>query len=289
MKTAAHPLRRGRERDGRARDGDASSARRSARRGSTCRSSSSASRGRRVYSASETAREEFPDLDLTIRGAISIARRLQDPLAELVKVDPKIDRRRAVPARRLAARAEEAPRRGRRLGREPGRREPEHRLAAPPRARLGDRAGARRRRSSTRREKKGLFTSRDELLEVPRFSKKTFEQAAGFLRIAGRRQPARQHRRPPRALRGARSASRGSSAKELADLARAGRRTREGGRASCRTRSAPSRSTTSCSELEKPGRDPRETLRPVLVPRRDDPRAQGPRGRGWSAPASSRT
>ena len=45
--------------------------------------------GASVYSASEIARQEFPDLDLTVRGAISIARRLQDPLAELVKVDPK--------------------------------------------------------------------------------------------------------------------------------------------------------------------------------------------------------
>ena len=45
--------------------------------------------GASVYSASETAREEFPQLDVTVRGAISIARRLQDPLAELVKIDPK--------------------------------------------------------------------------------------------------------------------------------------------------------------------------------------------------------
>jgi len=45
--------------------------------------------GASVYSASETARAEFPDLDVTVRGAISIARRLQDPLAELVKIDPK--------------------------------------------------------------------------------------------------------------------------------------------------------------------------------------------------------
>ena len=45
--------------------------------------------GASVYSASEVAREEFPDLDVTVRGAISIARRLQDPLAELVKIDPK--------------------------------------------------------------------------------------------------------------------------------------------------------------------------------------------------------
>jgi uncharacterized protein len=45
--------------------------------------------GASVYSASDIARQEFPDLDVTIRGAISIARRLQDPLAELVKIDPK--------------------------------------------------------------------------------------------------------------------------------------------------------------------------------------------------------
>ena len=45
--------------------------------------------GASVYSASDIARQEFPDLDLTVRGAISIARRLQDPLAELVKIDPK--------------------------------------------------------------------------------------------------------------------------------------------------------------------------------------------------------
>ena len=45
--------------------------------------------GASVYSASDTAREEFPDLDVTVRGAISIARRLQDPLAELVKIEPK--------------------------------------------------------------------------------------------------------------------------------------------------------------------------------------------------------
>ena len=45
--------------------------------------------GASVYSASEIARQEFPDLDLTIRGSISIARRLQDPLSDLVKVDPK--------------------------------------------------------------------------------------------------------------------------------------------------------------------------------------------------------
>ena len=55
--------------------------------------------GASIYSASDIARQEFPDLDLTVRGAISIARRLQDPLAELVKIDPEVDRRRPVSAR----------------------------------------------------------------------------------------------------------------------------------------------------------------------------------------------
>ena len=56
--------------------------------------------GASIYSASDVAREEFPDQDLTVRGAVSIGRRLMDPLAELVKLDPKINRCRSVPARR---------------------------------------------------------------------------------------------------------------------------------------------------------------------------------------------
>ena len=56
--------------------------------------------GASVYSASAFASQELPDLDVTLRGAVSIARRLQDPLAELVKIDPEVDRRRPVPARR---------------------------------------------------------------------------------------------------------------------------------------------------------------------------------------------
>ena len=65
--------------------------------------------GASVYSASDIARQEFPDLDLTVRGAISIARRLQDPLAELVKIDPEVDRRGPVPARCGSAQAEAEP------------------------------------------------------------------------------------------------------------------------------------------------------------------------------------
>ena len=64
--------------------------------------------GASVYSASEVAREEFPDQDVTVRGAVSIGRRLMDPLAELVKIDPKVHRRRPVSARRGPARAQAA-------------------------------------------------------------------------------------------------------------------------------------------------------------------------------------
>ena len=84
--------------------------------------------GASVYSASDVAREEFPDLDVTVRGAISIARRLQDPLAELVKIDPKSIGVGQYQHDVSPARAEEEPRRGGRVLREPGRRRPEHGL-----------------------------------------------------------------------------------------------------------------------------------------------------------------
>ena len=105
--------------------------------------------GASVYSASDAAREEFPELDVTIRGAISIARRLQDPLAELVKIDPKSigvgqyqhDVSETGLRRSLEAVVDSL--------REPGGREREHRLVPPAGARLGDRPrpGPRHRRA----------------------------------------------------------------------------------------------------------------------------------------------
>ena len=70
--------------------------------------------GASIYSASDVAREEFPNEDVTVRGAVSIGRRLMDPLAELVKIDPKVHRRRPIPARCRSARAQGQPRRHRR-------------------------------------------------------------------------------------------------------------------------------------------------------------------------------
>ncbi|MGH9843286.1 MAG: Tex family protein [Blastocatellia bacterium] len=138
--------------------------------------------GASIYSASEAAREEFPDLDVTVRGAISIARRLQDPLAELVKVDPKSI----------------------------GVGQYQHDVSQPALKKSLDFVvdscvnsvgvnlntasyhllehvsgigPAMAKKIVEHRSTIGLFKSRQQLLDIPRFSKKIFEQAAGFLRI----------------------------------------------------------------------------------------------------------
>jgi uncharacterized protein len=140
--------------------------------------------GASVYSASEIARQEFPDLDLTVRGAISIARRLQDPLSELVKVDPKsigvgqyqhdVDQKRLKQS--LEATVESCVNR---VGVD---------LNTASWALLRYVAGINERTAQKiveYRNGKGRFKSRFGLTAVPGFGPKTFEQAAGFLRIRG--------------------------------------------------------------------------------------------------------
>ncbi|NLC70465.1 MAG: RNA-binding transcriptional accessory protein [Desulfuromonadaceae bacterium] len=144
--------------------------------------------GASVYSASDVAREEFPDLDLTVRGAISIARRLQDPLAELVKVDPKSI----------------------------GVGQYQHDVGQPALKKALDEVvescvnyvgvdlntasgallsfvsgigGSLAKAIVRRRDGEGAFVRRDQLLEVPRLGRKAYEQAAGFLRIRNGEQP----------------------------------------------------------------------------------------------------
>ncbi|MGE0101748.1 MAG: Tex family protein [Blastocatellales bacterium] len=138
--------------------------------------------GASVYSASEAARDEFPDLDLTVRGAISIARRLQDPLAELVKIDPKSigvgqyqhDVNQSALKKSLDLVVDSCVNSvGVNLNTASY-----HLLSH-----VSSIGPALAKKIVEHRGEKGLFKSRDELLEVPRFSKKTFELAAGFLRI----------------------------------------------------------------------------------------------------------
>jgi len=138
--------------------------------------------GASVYSASDVAREEFPELDVTIRGAISIARRLQDPLAELVKIDPKSigvgQYQHDVSPHALKKSLDEVV--------DSCVNQVGVNLNTASYHLLSHVSGigpGLARAIVERRASQGLFHSREELLEVPRFSRKTFEQAAGFLRI----------------------------------------------------------------------------------------------------------
>ncbi|WP_263408176.1 Tex family protein [Terriglobus tenax] len=140
--------------------------------------------GASVYSASDIARQEFPDLDLTVRGAISIARRLQDPLSELVKVDPKAigvgQYQHDVDQRQLQESLEQTIESCvNRVGVD---------LNTASWTLLRYVAGVSERIAQaivSYRDANGKFNSRAQLLEVSGVGPKTFEQAAGFLRIRG--------------------------------------------------------------------------------------------------------
>jgi protein Tex len=138
--------------------------------------------GASVYSASELAANEFPTLDVTLRGAVSIARRLQDPLAELVKIDPKSigvgqyqhDVMQTRLARSLDAVVEDCVNA---VGVDVN-------IASPALlARISGLSSSLADNIVQYRDQHGAFASRDGLKKVPRLGAKTFEQAAGFLRI----------------------------------------------------------------------------------------------------------
>jgi protein Tex len=144
--------------------------------------------GASVYSASPAAAAEFPDFDLTVRGAISIGRRLQDPLAELVKIDPKSigvgQYQHDVDQARLKKKLEEVVESCvNRVGVDVN-------LASEELLKYV--AGLSRKHASAlvrRREDKGPFINRNEFLKVPGLGVKAFEQCAGFLRIPGAANP----------------------------------------------------------------------------------------------------
>jgi uncharacterized protein len=144
--------------------------------------------GASVYSASEIAREEFPDLDLTVRGAISIARRLQDPLAELVKIEPKsigvgqyqhdvnqtalkkgLDDSVSSCVNLVGVDLNSA----------------SYKLLSYVSG-IGE---ALAKNIVQWRYENGAFQKREQLMDVPRFGEKSFQQAAGFLRIRGGQNP----------------------------------------------------------------------------------------------------
>lgn len=144
--------------------------------------------GASVYSASEFASRELPELDVSLRGAVSIARRLQDPLAELVKIDPKSigvgqyqhDVGQTQLARTLDAVVEDCVNA---VGVDVNT------ASAPLLARVSGLNTSVAQSIVTYRDMKGMFPSRAALKSVPRLGEKTFEQAAGFLRIMGGENP----------------------------------------------------------------------------------------------------
>ena len=140
--------------------------------------------GASVYSASELAAKEFPDMDVSLRGAVSIARRLQDPLAELVKIDPKSigvgqyqhDVNQSQLARALDAVVEDCVNA---VGVDVNT------ASVPLLTRISGLNATLAANIVAYRDQNGAFRNRKQLLKVPRLGDKTFEQAAGFLRISG--------------------------------------------------------------------------------------------------------
>ncbi len=218
--------------------------------------------GASIYSASDVAREEFPDHDLTVRGAVSIGRRLADPLAELVKLDPKsigvgqyqhdVDQgklKRAlddVVMSCVNGVGVEVNTASRQL------------LAYV--SGLGPQLAAN---IVKLRDEKGPFRSRRDLLEVPRLGPKAFEQAAGFLRIRGGTEPLDASAVHPESYGVVARMAKDAGCSVL-DLM---------GREEARTRIQPERYVTDTVglptlqdillELGKPGRDPREQFEAV--------------------------
>ena len=138
--------------------------------------------GASVYSASALAAQEFPDLDVSLRGAVSIARRLQDPLAELVRIEPKAigvgqyqhDLNQTQLARQLDAVVEDCVNA---VGADLNT------ASAPLLARISGLNESLAKNIVAFRDEHGAFRNRRQLLKVPRVGARTFEQAAGFLRV----------------------------------------------------------------------------------------------------------
>ncbi|KSZ59710.1 transcription accessory protein [Rhodococcus pyridinivorans KG-16] len=212
--------------------------------------------GASVYSASEYATKELPDLDVSIRGAVSIARRLQDPLAELVKIDPKSigvgqyqhDVSETMLARSLGAVVEDAVNA---VGVDVNT------ASVPLLSRVSGITGSLAESIVAHRDQNGPFRARRALKDVPRLGPKAFEQCAGFLRIPNGDDPLDASAVHPEAYPVVRRIvdRTGSSVRELLGNTATLRKLRADEFADDRF-GVPT-VTDIISELEKPGRDPR--------------------------------
>lgn len=216
--------------------------------------------GASIYSASEFASKELPDLDVTIRGAVSIARRLQDPLAELVKIEPKSigvgqyqhDVSQVQLSRSLDAVVEDCVN---------GVGVDLNTASVPLLTRVSGLNQSIAQNIVDFRNQNGKFVSRKQLLKVSRLGERTFEQAAGFLRIAGGDNPLDRSSVHPEAYGVVEAIARGNGRK-VEDII--------GDSAFLRSLNPQDYVTEQfglptikdiISELEKPGRDPRPEFR----------------------------
>ncbi|HQR03301.1 MAG: RNA-binding transcriptional accessory protein [Proteobacteria bacterium] len=208
--------------------------------------------GASVYSASELAAREFPALDVSLRGAVSIARRLQDPLAELVKIDPKSigvgqyqhDVNQSRLARSLDAVVEDCVNS---VGVDVNT------ASVPLLTRISGLTTTLAANIVAHRDQHGAFRSRRQLREVPRLGDKTFEQAAGFLRIRNGDDPLDASSVHPEAYP--------LAARILADVTRGGSLNRLDPARYADDQFGLPTVLDILKELEKPGRDPRPEFR----------------------------
>ena len=221
--------------------------------------------GASVYSASKLGTEEFPQFDVTVRSAVSIARRLQDPLAELIKIDVKSigvgQYQHDMPPAQLGSALDGVVEDcvnsvGVDL----------NTASAPLLSRVAGLGAAVAKNIVTYREENGKFTSRAQLKKVPKLGPKAFEQCAGFLRITGGKQPLDNTGVHPESYK---------SAKELLGLLEYSDKEIKSGNFSDIQQRVKAKGTKSLAdvlgiglptlddivkELSKPGRDPRDEL-----------------------------
>ena len=213
--------------------------------------------GASVYSASDVARDEFPELDLTVRGAISIGRRLQDPLAELVKIDPKSIGvglyQHDVNQKRLSETLDEV------VGSVVNRVGVNLNTASASLLKYvsGINSGTAKKIVKYR-ESNGTITGRDQLMRIPGMGEKTFEQCAGFLKIPESGNVLDNSWVHPENY---------GLAQEILELVRSGGEPTSEARSELKSKYGVGDATLSdiIAEIRKPNRDPREGLpKPLL-------------------------
>ena len=224
--------------------------------------------GASVYSASKLAAEEFPDYDVSLRSAVSIARRLQDPLAELVKIDPKAigvgQYQHDMPPKRmdeaLSGVVEDCVNS---VGVD---------LNTASHSLLSYIAGINAtvaKNIVSYREENGAFTDRKQLLKVPKLGAKAYEQCAGFLRVRGGKDPLDNTAVHPESYAAARLLLEkcGYTAKDIGSLSELSERAEKQGIKALAEQLGTGVPTLRdiISELVKPGRDPRDELPPPLM------------------------